>query len=318
MVKKIILIILGIVVIGAVALPLYVVRELNHSVSNNSSKINFVVSEGETTSQIGDNLVQQKLIHSKLAYLSYVYFKHKSILAGEYELSANLTEKSLIDAISTGHIKISRVTIPEGYRVEQIAARLDTLKVVKYEDFIQAAKGDEGYLFPDTYEFKANITAVEVVQTMIENFNKRTAGLSVGINDLKLASIIEREAENDADRAGISGVFTNRLNVGMKLQSDVTVIYQRDQNTFKVGDKSFLFWQKLSSGDTTSVKGPYSTYQNAGLPPTPICNPGLASIRAAINPQNHNYYYFLYGKSGDIHYATSQTQQDQNANKYLY
>ncbi len=315
--KKILLIILGLAVIGAVSLPFYVVRELNHSVSSNHRLTDFVVSDGETTSAIGSRLVEQKLINSKLSFLVYVYSRNKKIQSGNYELSADMSEKNLIDTISVGQTKTIRVTIPEGWRLEQIAARLEAKKVVKYDDFIQAAKGSEGYLFPDTYDFRTDLTAAAVARMMTANFDKRTIGSNLAKNDIILASIIEREAENDADRAGIAGVFANRLKINMKLQSDVTVIYQRDNNNYRTGDQSFQFWQKLASGDITRVTGSYSTYQNAGLPPGPICNPGLKSLEAAQNPAEHGYLYFLYGPKGDIHYASSQAQQDQNAQKYL-
>lgn len=319
MLKKILFIIVGLAVALAIIIPLYIYHELGQSAGTSTTPVVFSVNSGETTTQIMNRLYDQKLITSKLAFAAYVRLKHKSIKAGEFDLEPNYSLQTLIDTLSSAEIKSFRVTIPEGWRLEQIAQRLDGLKIVKYADFMTAAKGDEGYLFPDTYEFKPDVTAAEIVQKMREDFDNRTIGLNVTADDLKLASIIEREAENDADRPGIAGVFANRIKIDMKLQSDVTVIYQKDNNNYpKVGGLSYKFWQPLDSGDTASVKGTYNLYLNAGLPPTPICNPGIKSIEAAISPASNKYYYFLYGKNGVIHYATTQADQDKNANKYLY
>jgi len=319
MLKKILLILGGVLIVTAITLPLYIYHELGQSAGTSRAPVVFTVNSGETTTQIMNRLYDQKLITSKLAFAAYVRLKHKSIKAGEFDLEPNYSLQTLIETLSSAEIKSFRVTIPEGWRVEQIAQRLDALKIVKYSDFIVAAQGSEGYLFPDTYEFKPDVSAAEIVAKMREDFDNRTIGLNVTVDDLKLASIIEREAESDADRPGIAGVFANRMKIDMKLQSDVTVIYQKDNNNYpRVGGLNYKFWQALDSGDTASIRGVYSTYQNAGLPPTPICNPGLKSIEAAVSPASTKYYYFLYGKDGLIRYATSQVEQDQNANKYLY
>lgn len=321
MAKKILFITLGLIVLGAVLLPFYVVRQLNHSASGSNQPVSFTVKDGDSTSQIGDNLVRQKLINSKLAYLAYVYARNKKILAGEYELSADLTEKSLIDAISVGHIKTTRVTIPEGWRTEQIASRLAEKKVVKYDDFIQAAKSSEGYLFPDTYEFKSDVTAAEIVQTMTANFSKRTAGLNITLDTLKLASIIEREAKFDADRPKIARVYLNRLDHNMKLEADPTVQYAKDSLVYSrssiVDREKFEFWGKITSSDYLNVQSLYNTYIYLGLPPAPICNPGLKSILGALNPDTNDYFYFLQTPDGKTYYAQTAAEHEANKKKYL-
>lgn len=319
MLKKILLITLGILVALAIILPIYIYHELGQSAGNSSSKVAFEIQTGESTSQIMNRLSDQKLISSNLAFLFYVRFKHKTLKSGKYYLASNYSLKTIIDTLDGGVIQFHKITIPEGWRTEQIAQRLDSQGITKYDDFISAASGYEGFLFPDTYELELDVTAKEIVDKLVANFNIRSEGLGVTLDDIKLASIVEREAENDDDRSGIAGVFENRLKIDMKLQSDVTVVYQKDNNSYpKVGGLEYKFWQQLSSGDTNKIQGKYSTYQNAGLPPDPICNPGLPSINAALNPEQNQYYYFLYGKDDKIRYATTQAEQDQNANKYLY
>jgi UPF0755 protein len=319
MLKKILLIVGGVVILAAIILPLYFYHALGKSVGTSDEKVIFEIEQGETTSQIIDRLDEKKLITSKLTALVYIRLKKITLKSGEFDLAENYSLKTVIDTLSGGEIKSYRVTIPEGWRLEQIAQRLEGRGIVKASDFMTAAKDMEGYLFPDTYVFKPRVTAAEIVETMHDNFLARTEGMNLTADDVKLASIIEREAENDADRPGISGVFKNRLKIDMVLQSDVTVVYQKDNNNYpKAGILNYKFWQQLASGDTTRIKGEYSTYQNKGLTPAPICNPGLPSLQAAQNPTSHNYYYFLYGKDSKIRYASTQAEQDQNANKYLY
>jgi UPF0755 protein len=129
-------------------------------------------------------------------------------------------------------------------------------------------------------------------------YQERTAGMNVSDSTLKLASIVEREAANDSDRALIAGIYTNRLNRGMKLEADPTVQYGKDNNEFGgltwEKKQEFKFWGTISLADYTAVKSDYNTNSFVGLPPTPICNPGLKSIVAALAPQESNYIYFLH------------------------
>lgn len=319
MIKKIIFLILGLTVALAIFFPIYVYHALGQSGGSSEEAVDFEVASGETTRDIMNRLYDEGLIKDKLAFLVYCRLKEKTLKAGLYSLAPNYSLKTIIDSLDGGEHIVHRITIPEGWRTEQIAQRLDSQGVIGYQDFLTAANGQEGYLFPDTYEFKKGVTAEDIVLAMTNNFAKKTSDLNITSNDLVLASIIEKEAENDTDRPVIAGIFTNRLKIDMKLQSDVTVIYQKDSNNYpKVGILDYKFWQGLSSGDTSRIQGSYNTYLNYNLPPAPICNPGLKSIEAAVSPAATKYYYFLYDDSGQIHYALTQTEQDKNANKYLY
>jgi UPF0755 protein len=133
-----------------------------------------------------------------------------------------------------------------------------------------------------------------------------------------LASIVEREAADDSERADIAGVFANRLKVGMKLEADPTVQYQKDSNNYpRIGLISYIFWQKLEIGDLRGIQGPFNTYLKSGLPPTPICNPSLKSIEAAVNPSRHDYYYFLHGSDGTIHFSKNEAEHNRKKAEYL-
>jgi UPF0755 protein len=191
------------------------------------------------------------------------------------------------------------VTIPEGWRREQIALQLEEQGICTAASFIQASATKEGYLFPDTYRFFKDTPAPEVVQRMTTTFTKRTEGLNPTRDQIILASIVERESGGGNDRELIAGVYANRMAIGMALQADPTIQYALE-NTGALKKKVTDYWQPILRSDYDRNLAPYSTYTVAGLPPTPIANPGLASIKAAINPEKHAYYYFLHTKDGTI------------------
>lgn len=186
------------------------------------------------------------------------------------------------------------ITLVEGWDNERIADYLDAQNVIDKASFIKAAEGKEGYLFPDTYQVFLDDTAENLVQKFTDNFqNKVNSELQAEIERqaktvkqiVILASIIEKEAPNDAERAHISGVFWNRLNIDYPLQSDATV-------------------------------PKYNSYDNLGLPPEPICNPGLASIRAAIYPEKTEDWFFLTTPEGGVVYAETFNEHKKNIVKY--
>jgi UPF0755 protein len=227
----------------------------------------------------------------------------------------------IINLIDSGKIKQIRVTFPEGWRMEQMAIRLDANGVVDYGEFVTAARVYEGRLFPDTYFFKPKMAALDVVKIMTDDYLWRTENLAVSDSDLIIASIVEREAANDVDRAIIAGIYKNRVKVGMKLQSDPTVEYGRDTNNLaKLSfdeQMDYSFWQAARTVEFTSVVSLYNTYQVKGLPAGPLCSPGIASIEATLSPTPSDYYYFLYGTDKKIHPAKNQAEHEANIQKYM-
>jgi UPF0755 protein len=202
------------------------------------------------------------------------------------------------------------ITIVEGKRREEIAAELERLNICTATAFLAATTDDEGYLFPDTYRFFPGTSAPDVVTTLKKNFDRRTADLSLTPQAVILASIVEREAQNDDERAIIAGVYTNRLNKGMRLEADPTVQYAKDTLNFnKSGHATtFSFWGTITRADYSSVQSTYNTYSIDGLPPGPIANPGLPSLKAALSPAQHQYYFFFH-RNGQLYLSKTLAEQ---------
>jgi UPF0755 protein len=249
------------------------------------------------------------------------------IKAGKYNLDNTMGVPEIVDKIVSGQALIDTVklTIPEGYNMEQILEKIDALGVVDsesiraalnkqydYEFFAQIPDREkklEGYLFPDTYELYKDTTAEAIIDKMLGRFNdvfneeyrNRAKELNMSMDQvLTLASIIEREAKLDSERKIISGVFHNRLKKNMMLQSCATVQY-----LFKE-QKEVLTFKDLE------IESPYNTYKHAGLPPGPIASPGQKSIEAALYPEVTDYLYFV-AKNDGSHVFTKTYSEHLNA-----
>jgi UPF0755 protein len=186
------------------------------------------------------------------------------------------------------------ITVIEGKRREEIAKQLENAGITSAAQFLLNSAGQEGTLFPDTYRFFPNTPAKDVVDKMRANYATRLDIVPTK-DQLILASIVEREAGTDADRAVIAGVYMNRLKIGMTLDADPTVQYAKDTITASADNlpTTFIFWGSITKADYRSVNSAFNTYLHAGLPPGPICNPGKKSIDAAMNPAVHDFYFFF-------------------------
>ena len=222
----------------------------------------------------------------------------------------NLHREQQSSALDSRKPDIS-ITIIEGKRREEIAQQLQTAGICSYADFMAQSTGLEGTLFPDTYRFFPNTSALEVVNKMEDNYHARTASLNLTPEQLTLASIVEREAKTDTDRTQIAGVYTNRINLGMKLQSDPTVQYSKDSLALAASSNpaSFKFWSPITQADYQTANSVYNTYLIPSLPPGPIANPGLKSIQAAQHPATNDDLFFIY-KDGTL-YLTKTLQEQQ-------
>ena len=285
--------------------------------SGSGKKVEVKIENGESTWEIGSKLEGKNLVSSDWVFYLYMKFKEKSILTGNYLIPNNLSIIEVAGILEKGEHQVKKITILEGWRREQIAVYLEEHAGISAEEFLMATKNYEGRLFPDTYDLTDEPTADEAVTKMVDDYNLRTLNFQLSEDDLILASIIEREAADDSERADIARVFVNRIKKGMKLEADPTVQYQKDsENYSEVGLKNYKFWQKLETSDLKKITGEYNTYLISGLPPKAICNPGVKSIEAALNPSTHNYLYFLHGKDGKIHF--SATELEHNKQKALY
>lgn len=282
---------------------------------SNASQI-FIVKKGESIRQIANNLKKEGLIREPLAFFLLVKNKgvEKNIQAGDFRLKPSMNLYEVIEELKHGTLDVW-VTILEGWRVEEIALKLAAELSIPEQEFLKYAQ--EGYMFPDTYLLPRQASASALAKIMRNNFEKRAVeSLNLkGVNLHKiviLASLVEREAKLEEDRPKVASVLLNRLEIGMKLDIDATVQYalgyQEEEKTW---------WKKALSKEELIIDSPYNTYKNKGLPPTPIANPGLSSIKAVVNPAKTDYLYYLSDKEGEMHYAKTLREHNENIEKYL-
>ena len=287
----------------------------------------FVIENGMSLNAVTELLHDKDIIHNKSFFKYRVYFLGLSnkIPVGTFSVEGKVSNRDIISTIfEEGPIRI-KLTIPEGSSSNQIFLKANTLLdrsddyslLFNNQSFIEEfdiqASSLEGYLFPDTYYFFKDTSSREVLNIMIsefwKNFNKklieRTNELGFTVHEVvTLASIIEGEALLDEERVIISSVYHNRLNKRMKLQADPTIQYIIPGNP-----------KALSNRDLKRVS-PYNTYLNYGLPPGPINNPGLESIKAALYPSDTEYLYFV--AQGDGSHVFTTNQKDHLKAKALY
>lgn len=319
--------------------------------------VNVSIAKNESVASIGNDLKAKGLISDTNIFRLYVFVsqKAKSFQEGTYTLQKGMSLSQIVDRISGTEVVVTtpdavNVRIPEGIRMEQIPGYLrDAGLGMAAADFLNTAKTGtwdyaflkdkpagaslEGFLFPDTYQFTVDTDAKTVIKAMLDNFQTRwkTALDSQpapvrgsgpnGLNTyqvLIIASIVEREAGSDTDRADIASVYYNRLKakpVALPLQADPTVQYA-------VGNES-QWWKKDLTQNDLDTDSPYNTYPNksnktGALPPTPICSPSLKSIIAALNPSSTDYLFFVAKNDGSGTHAFAKTDAEQEANKRKY
>lgn len=314
-----ILIRVGIVFIFATAVLLFFLSQPVDS--KNKAQHLFVVAEGQGVNAIGKNLEEAGLIRNRFVFIFDVrrLGLAAKIQAGDFRVSKNETPAQIAKDLTTGTLD-RWVQIIEGLRSDEIAEILKG-KIPTYENsWALELRKHEGYLFPDTYLVPKDADIELVLKILADNFDKKTTSLQtqVGKNGLTfdqsiiLASIIEREALFDEDRPVVAGILLNRLNAGIALQIDATIQYALG---YQPEEKDW--WKKSITKDDLQVRSAYNTYQRPGLPPKPICNPGLSAIKAALNPTDTNYLYYVSDKKGHLHYAQTLDEHNANIAKYL-
>ena len=290
-------------------------------VNNSDEVITFEVADGSTYNSISSDLKEKKLIKSELFYKLYIKLhKPSNLKKGIYELSSNMGVKQIVNTLE-GNVKTNSVTITfkEGITFVDVAQLIEDNIGIEKEKVIEKGNDTEylntlideywfltdeikneeiyypleGYLFPDTYQIDKDSSIEDIFKLMLDNMDNKLSDYKNALKEknihdiITMASIVEKEASNSDDRAGVAGVFYNRLDSGMSLGSDVTTYY---------GLKLDLTARDLTYDDLNSSNG-YNTRNSnmAGkLPVGPICIPVIESIEAAINPTNHNYYYYHY------------------------
>lgn len=286
----------------------------------------FWVAPGESLSPIARRLAESGLIRERTlsgprALVTYARLNRwdREIKSGEYELSAAMSPIEILERIVQGKVKMHEVTLPEGLRLDEVAQRLGDAGITDGEAFLALAHDEsfarglglqassfEGYAYPETYHFRRHTPPEEVLERMLAEFRSRLtpedldavakSGLTLD-QIVTLASIVEKESARAEERPLIAGVYRNRLRIGMRLQSDPTVIYGivRTRGSFD-GD--------IRSRDLREDNA-WNTYTRAGLPPSPIASPSIEAIRAVLAPAEMPYLYFVARNDGSHEFSTN-------------
>ena len=329
--KKIILAILLIVVF----MVAFVFIQTGPYDNNNSDDIVIEIPTGSTLGQVADILKEDKLIKNKTLFKLYVRLTDNTskLKSGKFLFNQTFSNDRIMKNLVTGKIYNEgiKITIPEGSTSNEIIDLLVKNKLGKkeiYKELINNPKefvGEfkflneekitslEGFLYPSTYYFKDEENETEILKDILSTFNsKYNEKLHNKQKELKislwevvnLASIVEKEAVLDEDRPLIASVFYNRLDIGMPLQSDATIQYAFDKR------------KKSITYDDLKIDSPYNSYMNQGLPPTPIANPGIASIEAVLYPAKSDYLYFVANIDGGNNYSKTYEEHVRNVEQY--
>lgn len=300
--------------------------------SDDVTEVLFDVTPGQTMPAVATSLESQHLIKNAWLFLKYSRFKGvgSKLKKGEYSLNKSMTPNQVLNVITSGKSVMRSLTIPEGKNIFDIGEILEKngygtksefLKLATDQEQIQGLLGEkleslEGYLFPDTYKVTKFDSQKEIVQQMVTHFLNVYKEIEPEVQKLNwprnklitLASIVEKETGQAADRTRVSSVFHNRLKMNMKLQTDPTVLY----------GKAVLAGAMPNNITRQDLQTPtrFNSYTNAGLPPTPISNPGRDAILAVINPENSKYLYFVSRNDGTTVFSENLTDHNAAVQKF--
>jgi len=281
------------------------------------------VEKGDSAQSVAAALARKGFIRSAFAFrlLARAEGVGSSLRAGTYRIGPGMGAKEILDTLVSGKQALSRITVPEGFTLSQIAGLLDRLGIVDRASFLQAATSSvllselgiqaasaEGFLFPDTYYLPLGYSAESIVRIMVRAFRDRVAAIPETealspkelYDRLTLASIVEREYKAPEEAPMIASVFYNRLKIRMALQSCATVVYVITERLDRP-HPDVIYDRDLKLVD------PYNTYEHRGLPPGPISNPGMTALKAVFYPEASRYLYFrlIDPEAGTHHFSTT-------------
>lgn len=329
--------------------------ELNQPAGDDPTPVTFVVQPGETAAQVAARLEEEGLVVNGEVFRRFMTYQglDRSLEAGTYRLQATMTMHDIAQALQHGSADTVTVTIPEGWRMEQVAWLLEQQGLVRADDFLAHARTAqydypwladrppgatlEGFLFPDTYELPVETSPAAIIDLMLSNFDAKAAPeittrlagrqlfeVQTGqyrpmtlYDVIILASIVEREAVVPDERPIIASVYYNRLDpahveeTALRLSADPTVQYAKGYDP-QTGN----WWNPMLPGEGQTLDSPYNTFKVQGLPPGPICSPGLASILAALNPARTDYLYFHAIGDGSHVFASTLEEHLKNQQQY--
>jgi UPF0755 protein len=327
-----ILAVLVVLVLAGGGVVLYARAQLEAPSATHGTAVSVVVHQGETLDQLGDDLQAKGLVRSAFWFKWFARFKGLAdqLRAGTFKLDSGMGASAVVARLEgTPDVAVVRIALAEGLTAKQMATRVTASGVgVTTDQYMAEVQNGsfnepflagrpagaslEGFLFPDTYTFPKGATAHQIVQAQLDDFARRAGpllkspphGLS-GYQLVVMASIVEREAQFDDDRPKVASVLYNRLDKGMMLQVDASVLY------------GLGVFGRAPTADELHHDTPYNTYLHAGLPPTPISNPGLASLQAAASPAQTAFLFYVSDGCGHNHYSTTQAEHDQQAARYV-
>ena len=288
------------------------------------------VQPGYSVAQIATTLQQDGIIRNRFAFDVLARFERGTLKAGTYRFDHPVPMKTVYQRLHSGDVYTIALTIPEGYNIFDIATTVEKAGLGPQDAFLSAEQTDtalirdldphavslEGYLFPDTYRLAPNTPPQQILGEMVNHFRKEAQVLGLTSkppesisSTVILASLIERETPVSSDRPMIASVFENRLHKRMPLDTDPSVIYaalleKRYRGTIYASD--------------LKAKSPYNTYIHTGLPPGPICNPGIPSLKAAMHPSTSDYLYFVSDPENAGHSRFAATLQEHRKNVTAY
>jgi len=313
-------------------------EEIKTPASSDPSPVVFVIEKGETADSIAQRLYEQGLIRDPGLFRMLARYKgvDSRLEAGHYTLRRNMTLEEILEAFGHGTVPATVVTILEGWRLEEVAEHLGGKGLADAAEFQRLAQAGqvqrdflgsrpggaslEGYLFPDTYQLSTDFKASDIIGLMLDTFGRkvtpdlRDAAKNQGLSlheAITLASIVEREAVIVEEQPLIAGVYVNRLARKWPLQADPTVQYALGYQS-----KEQTWWKKRVYFVDLEVDSPYNTYKYPGLPPGPICSPGLTAIQAAVNPETTDYLFFVAKGDGSHAFAKTAEEFEKLVNQY--
>lgn len=309
--------------------------------SSDSSDKSFIIKQGDSINEIGKKLTEKNLVMESGAFAQYLKKNglDRKIVAGRFLISPSDNIRQIAEKITDTKNSQAVITIPEGSTIQNIDDKLVAQNLIQSGEFVSAVKNFtgyekypflekksndtlpyplEGYLFPDTYFVdSANFSSQDLIQLMLKNFKNKTAefyaptleiaGKNRSFNDLVImASMVEKEVRTGKDLPIVAGILWKRLDQNWQLGADATLLYLNNK------DRQIEYHELKQDN-------PYNTRINTGLPPGPICNPGIKSIMAALNPEESRYYYYLTKPdTGEVVYAATNDEHNLNKQRFLY
>lgn len=294
---------------------------------DSNSTVVFTVEQGENLFTVSPRLEKQGLVRWGEAFRTYGRLRKATLQAGEFELSASMPPRRILDVLTSGKPILYRLHFPEGLTMREVALAVNAIGLTSADKFLAAcndrdflqsqginATTAEGYLFPETYFFPRipNQDPYPILKALLDRFRATVAELPQSTNPAELhrmvilASLVEKETAIPSERPAVAGVYANRLRVGMLLQCDPTIIYGLGET----------FDGNLRRSHLQDPKNPYNTYVHPGLPPGPICSPGAAALQAASSPEQHDLFYFVARQDGSHHFSRSLREHTNAVIKY--